>query len=153
VQDGHDPASLSADPHAGADLRALAPRHWHVVNPGSVGLPLDGRPLAQFAILESVPERVERGGWRVAHHEVEYDRRPALEAFAHTGMREAGGVISSLFYWEVVTAEPEIIRFYRWAFANGYDPDKDAIRDLFTAYSDATGRDQYVRERDPLLND
>lgn len=149
VQHGQDVASLSADPHGGADLRALSPRHWHIVNPGSVGLPLDGRTCAQFAVLESVPEAIERGGWQATHHAIEYDRRPTLEAFASTGMLEAGGVISELFYWEVVTAEPEIIRFYRWAFSNGYDPDKEATHGLFTAYKTATGRDQYVRARDP----
>jgi predicted phosphodiesterase len=145
---------LAADPHAGADLYLHPPRpqrHWHVINPGSVGLPLDERPLAQFAILENVPERIVRGGWRVTHHAVTYDRRPALDAYATTGMLEAGGVMSQLFYWEVVTAEPEIIRFYRWAAAKGLDPDRDVIRRIFEQYVSATGRDQYVRERDPLL--
>jgi hypothetical protein len=107
--------------------------------------------LAQFAILENVPERIVRGGWRVTHHAVTYDRRPALDAYATTGMLEAGGVMSQLFYWEVVTAEPEIIRFYRWAAAKGLDPDRDVIRRIFEQYVSATGRDQYVRERDPLL--
>jgi hypothetical protein len=106
--------------------------------------------LAQFAILESVPHSTVRGGWRVAHQAVRYDRRPALEAYAITGMLEAGGVISELFYWEVVTAEPEIVRFYRWAAAQGLDPDRDAIRRIFEQYVTATGRDQYVRARDPL---
>ncbi len=144
---------LAADPHAGIDFylhNVPQRRHWHVVNPGSVGLPLDERPLAQFAILESVPHSTVRGGWRVAHQAVRYDRRPALEAYALTGMLEAGGVISELFYWEVVTAEPEIVRFYRWAAAQGLDPDRDAIRRIFEQYVTATGRDQYVRARDPL---
>jgi hypothetical protein len=151
-QDGYN--GLAADPHAGADLYLHGPpphRHWHVINPGSVGLPLDQRPLAQFAVLESVPEATVRGGWRVTHHAVEYDRRPALAAYATTGMLEAGGVISQLFYWEVVTAEPEIIRFYRWAAGKGLDPDRDPIRGIFEQYVAATGRDQYVRARDPLL--
>jgi hypothetical protein len=145
---------LAADPHAGADLYSHAPRRrqqWHVINPGSVGLPLDGRTLAQFAVLEAVPEAVEPGGWRVTHHAVEYDLRPALEAYATTGMLEAGGIISQLFYWEVVTAEPEIVRFYRWATAHGLDPDRDQIRRTFEQYVAATRRDQYVRARDPLV--
>jgi predicted phosphodiesterase len=146
-------SGLAADPHAGADLFLHGPRphcHWHVVNPGSVGLPLDERPAAQFAVLESVPEAAVRGGWRVTHHSVDYDRRPALAAYTSTGMLEAGGVISQLFYWELVTAEPEIIRFYRWAGRKGLDPDRGAIRRIFEQYVAATGRDQYVGERDPL---
>jgi hypothetical protein len=154
TQDDDGQAGEAADPHAGIDLFLHAPRrrrHWHVINPGSVGLPLDMRPLAQFAMLESVPHAVEPGGWRVTHHAAPYDRRTALEAFMTTGMLEAGGVISQLFYWEVVTAEAEIIHFYRWAAANGLDPDRDPIRRTFEQYVAATGRDQYVRERDPLF--
>ncbi len=146
-------SGLAADPHAGADLYLHGPRlhrHWHVINPGSVGLPLDERPLAQFAVIESVPETTVRGGWQVTHHAVEYDRRRALSAYAATGMLEAGGVISQLFYWEVVTAEPEIIRFYRWAGGRGLDPDRGSIRHIFEQYVAATARDQYVHARDPL---
>jgi predicted phosphodiesterase len=152
--DDDEQAGEAADPHAGIDLFLHAPRrrrHWHVINPGSVGLPLDKRPHAQFAILESVPHTVEPGGWRVTHHAVPYDRRPALEAYTTSGLLDAGGVIAQLFYWEVVTAEPEIIFFYRWAAANGLDPDRDPIRHTFEQYAAATGRNQYVRERDPLL--
>jgi hypothetical protein len=146
-------AELAAAPHAGGELHSHSfptHRHWHVINPGSVGLPLDGRPLAQFAVIESVPEHVTRGGWRVSHQAVAYDRRPALEAYHTRGMLEAGGVMSRLFLWELVTAEQEIVRFYRWAFSNGRDPDKEAIGDVYDHYVRVTGRDAYVAERDPL---
>jgi predicted phosphodiesterase len=152
--DGDAQAALATDPHAGIDLFVHAPRrrqHWHVINPGSVGLPLDTRPFSQFAMLESVPNSIEPGGWRATHFSVPYDRRPALEAFTSMGMLEAGGVISQLFYWELVTAEAEIVYFYRWAAANGLDPDYDPIRYAFERYVAATGRDLYVRERDPLF--
>lgn len=143
-------SALSMNPHGDPHSIEPAPRHWHVVNPGSVGLALDGNPAAQFAILESVPDAVEAGGWRVAHYQAPYDRRPALEAFFSTGMLEAGGVISQLFYWELVTAETEIIRFYRWAFSVGLDPDQADVPATFARYVAETGRDRYVRERDPL---
>lgn len=155
VLDEDETFALDTDPHGGIDLAhhgAHRRRHWHVINPGSVGLPLDKRPAAQFAILESVAPTVVPGGWSVTHYTVEYDRRPALEAYATSGMLEAGGVISQLFYWEVVTAEQEIVIFYRWAAANGLDPDRDSIRRTFEQYVAATGRDQFVRARDPLLN-
>lgn len=146
--------ALDLDPHGGAmaDAHAAAspPRHWHVVNPGSIGLPLNGDPRAQFAVLDSVTEAEEAGGWKVMFQRVEYDRRPALEAFTHTGMLEAGGVISQLFYWELVTAKPEIIRFYSWAYENGVDPDQVSMTDLFRRYCAATGRDAHVAAQDPL---
>lgn len=144
-------STLQFDPHVDNHPPAHHEihQHWHLINPGSVGLPLNGDPTAQFAILENVPEAEEAGGWRATMHRVPYDRRPALAAYTTSGMLEMGGVITRLFYWEVVTAEAEIVFFYRWAWAHGYDPD-GATQLAFDAYIAATGRDQYVRERDPL---
>lgn len=144
-------STLQFDPHVDnhpATHREIH-RHWHLINPGSVGLPLNGDPMAQFALLENVAEQAEAGGWRVTMQRTSYDRRPALEAYTTSGMLEMGGVITRLFYWEVVTAEAEIVFFYRWAWAHGYDPDC-ATQAAFDAYVAATGRDQYVRARDPL---
>ncbi|MCL4834007.1 MAG: metallophosphoesterase family protein [Caldilineaceae bacterium] len=140
-EDGHYPPETG--PQTGG--------YWHLLNPGSVGLPLEKDTRAAFAVLESVPESVERGGWRVTHHRVEYDRRPALEAFSTSGLLEAGGPIATIFYWELVTAEPEIVDYYRWCHRNGYDADGD-LTGAFAAYVQATGRDAYVRQRDPLHN-
>lgn len=123
---------------------------WHVINPGSVGLPLEQDPRAAFAVLESVDESRTPGGWRVHHHRVAYDRRPALEAFHTSGLLEVGGPIATVFYWELITAEPEIVNLYRWCYRNGYDADAD-LGSAFAAYTRATGRDEYVRRRDPLL--
>lgn len=142
---------LRTHPHGDMHRPAAAgERRWHVVNPGSVGLPLNQRATAQFALLESAP--ATPGGWRAEHVEVAYDRRPALEAFAASGMLAAGGVISTLFYWEVVSAEPEIIFFYRWAYALGLDPDRDGFEATFHRYCAESGRDQVIRQADPLYN-
>ena len=124
-------------------------RQWHLINPGSVGLPLNSDPRAQFAVITDVPDAATPGGWQVTHHRVPYDRRPALAAFDESGMLEAGGIISQLFYWELVTAEAEIIYFFRWAYDHGYDAD-GAMAETFAAYVAATGRDQFVRAHDPL---
>lgn len=144
---------LSTHPHGDMHQPGGALRHWHVINPGSVGLPLDQRATAQFAMLEAVDDAAERGGWRVQHHEVAYDRRPVLEAFATSGMLTAGGVISTLFYWELVTAEPEIIYFYRWAYAQGIDPDRAGFQDTFRRYARESGRAEVIRQADPLHAD
>ena len=147
---------VSAHTHVQIDrhLRSVADemgaeQQWHLINPGSVGLPLNGDPAAQFAILENVADTVEAGGWQVKMERIPYDRRPALQAYAESGMLDMGGIITQLFYWEVVTAEPEIVFFYRWAWTNGHDPDCAPQR-AFDAYVAATERDQFVRQRDPL---
>ncbi len=144
--------ALEYDPHlgGGAEGQAVPSRRWRVINPGSVGLPLTGQPCAHFAMMQPTLDRAVCGGWSAVFHQVQYDRRPALEAFTWSGMLAAGGVMSELFYWEVVTAKPEIIRFYRWAYANGFNPDAQPLPDIFQRYKEATGRDRYVRERDPL---
>ena len=147
---GPSSSSTTAATSEDAGERRAPGRHWHLMNPGSIGLPLNGDPAAQFALLESVPESEEPGGWKVLHQRAPYDRRPVLEAFSTEGLLEAGGVIAQLFYWELVTAEPEIIQYFRWCWANGHDPDANEIRQSFAAYGDATGRDRYVKERDPL---
>ncbi len=140
----------TGDPMFYLEEERLSPRTWHVINPGSVGQPLNGDVRAQFAIIESISPQEVPGGWRVSHHQLRYDRRPALEAYYSSGMLEAGGVISELFYWELVTAEREIPMFFLWKRAN-LPPDAYSFRDEFEAYKRATGREAYIRERDPLL--
>lgn len=121
----------------------------HVINPGSIGLPLNRDPKAQFASIESTSESESAGGWKVTFYRLEYDRRPVLEAFLTSGMMAAGGVMSQLFYWQLVTADHEIIRFLRWSREHGHDSDGN-IRSAFDAYVTATARDQFVRQQDPL---
>ena len=128
-------------------------RSWRLINPGSIGLPLNGDVRAQFATLESVPEAVAPGGWRVTHHQTPYDRRPALEAFRSQGLLQEGGPIAQLFYWELVTAEQEIVSYFRWSWSNGFNPDASGLADSFAAYKAATGREELVRQRDPLKAD
>ncbi len=141
---------LFGDPHSSGRLQTPGyERHWHVINPGSVGLPLNGDTGAQFAVIENVPEEVEPGGWRATHFSISYDRRPALEAFETSGMLEAGGVMTLLFYWELVSAQTEITLLYHWARANGFNQEKD-LAAAFAAYVADTGRDQHVRGLDPL---
>ncbi len=142
------PSHPAGDPADFLNGPSPAPRTWRAVNPGSVGLPLNGDVRAQFAILESDP--AVWGGWRVYHHRVAYDRRPALEGYITSGMLEAGGVMSELFYWELVTAEREIPYFFLWKRAH-LPPDGLSFQEELDAYKAATGRDAYVRARDPRL--
>lgn len=148
LADPHKESSRFFDGYASE--RVTPDLHWHVINPGSVGLPLGGDPRAHYAILESVPEAEEPGGWRVEFRQVDYDRRPVLEDFFTCGLLEVGGAIAKLFYWEIVTAEPEIIGFFRWCRQAGYDIDGD-LDSPFAEYSESTGRQALVDSIDPRL--
>ena len=125
-------------------------KKWHIINPGSVGLPLNGDTRAQFAIIENIAPEAIHGGWRVSHYRVDYDRRPALAGFFESGMLEAGGVISELFYWELVTAHREIPYFFQWRRANLPPNNGLSFDEEFQAYKDATERHEFIRQRDPL---
>lgn len=147
---------IHRQPAAEEALIPPAPNHsevnrWHLINPGSVGMPLNGDPRAQFAIIESVADTVQPGGWQVSFHRVNYDRRPVLTAFSESGMAAAGGAMTELFYWQIVTARPEVVFFFRWAYEAGLDPN-NAIDDVFRAYLAATGRGQLVHHQDPLYH-
>lgn len=127
----------------------LPGRKWHIINPGSVGLPLNGDPRAQFAVIENTQPAAIHGGWRVRHYRVPYDRRPALAAFTDSGMMKEGGVISELFYWELVTAQREIPYFFIWKRAHLASA-KQSFPAEFEAYKQATGRDAYIRSKNPI---
>ncbi len=138
------------NPHDEVSPASLPARRWHIINPGSVGMPLNGDVRAQFAILESSADPALWGGWQATFHRVDYDRRPVLESYYSSGMLEQGGVISELFYWEIVTAEREISLFFYWAEQH-LSLEQVGLRSAFEAYKAATGRQHYIRQRDPYL--
>jgi predicted phosphodiesterase len=77
-----------------------------IVTVGSVGLPLDGTPAAQFTILE------RRGKvWDVFHRAIPYDVSATLRRFDETGYLESAGPMASLYRREVETASFTIIPF------------------------------------------
>lgn len=79
-----------------------------IVTTGSVGLPLNGLPTAQYLLLE------RRGAtWHAAHQSVPYDLDGALARFADSGYLEATGVMGRLFLRELATASFQIVPFLR----------------------------------------
>jgi predicted phosphodiesterase len=105
---------------AGVDERWMVRGHNHyagvrlwgdrrIVTSGSVGLPLDGTPKAQFLVME---RRVS--GWTVQHHAVAYDVAKTLRRFTETDYLERGGPIARLFMREVETAAFHIVPFHQF---------------------------------------
>ncbi len=141
------PSPISPNPpFKPEELRAEA---WHIINPGSVGLPLNGSPKADYVILESVANAPESQGWKAEFRQVAYDRRRALHAFHDRGILAAGGPIAELFYWELVTAEKEISTFFYWSRRQGIDVHQDEFEAAFRRYKHMTARDEVIVQRDP----
>jgi predicted phosphodiesterase len=85
-----------------------------IVTAGSVGLPLDAQPTAQYLLLDQTPT-----GWCIQHQSVPYDLDATLRRFRETGYLAATGPMGRLFMREVATASPQIIPFFhrraRWS--------------------------------------
>jgi predicted phosphodiesterase len=79
-----------------------------IITAGSVGLPLDSNPTAQYLILEQ-----HRHGWHIQHQSVPYDLQAAIRRFYETDYLETAGPMAHLFLREVQTASHQFIPFLR----------------------------------------
>lgn len=107
------------DMFAGVGERTIIRAHNHtcqvrlwagrqIVTAGSVGLPLDGNPAAQYLLLEQ-----KDSGWQFEHQSVPYDVDAALRRFDETGYMAAVGPMAHLFRREVATAAHHMVPFLR----------------------------------------
>jgi len=71
-----------------------------VLNPGSVGLPNNSDPRAQYAVLT-----LPRGDWQVEFRAVSYDRDRAQLDIARSGMLAAGGGIARAIQLDLARAD------------------------------------------------
>lgn len=101
---------------------------WRVLNPGSVGVPLDGRFDASYLLLEGDAE-----GWRPTFRRVPFDRAPLFAEFARQRFVEECGVIAQLVLEEFRTARLQLIPFLRWRAA--CCPDAPLTIDLLEPFS------------------
>jgi putative phosphoesterase len=83
-------------------------REQFIITAGSVGLPLDGNPTAQYLLLEQ-----HATGWHIHHQSVPYDIQATLRRFSETGYLETAGPMARLFLREVLTATPHFVPFLR----------------------------------------
>jgi hypothetical protein len=79
-----------------------------IVTSGSVGMPLDENPTAQYVILE----RCNRT-WRILHQSAPYDVDAAVERFYDSGYLRAAGPMARLLLREIATASPHLVPFLR----------------------------------------
>lgn len=85
---------------------------WHIVNPSSVGLPLDGTWDAIYLLLDG-----DADGWHATFRRVPYDIAPVYAEFARQGFVEECGVIGELILEEFRTSDLQIVPFHHWRAA------------------------------------
>jgi predicted phosphodiesterase len=93
---------------------------WQVINPGTVGTPLDGTFAAQYALLDG-----DGDGWRVSFRRISYDLAPVFTAFERWGFVAATGVTGQLVIEEFRTARLHVLPFLRWCQAVAPDAPHD----------------------------
>ncbi len=85
---------------------------WQVVNPGSVGAPLDGLCDAFYAVLEG-----DESGWQVEQRRVPVDLAPLFAEFERLEVEQRCGVEGFLLVEQFRLARPLFGSFRRWLAA------------------------------------
>jgi putative phosphoesterase len=95
----------------GIDENVLICGHTHIpwvrehegkraLNPGSVGLPINGDPRAQYAVLSW-----QGGHWQAEHRALPYDVDKARAAFQENGLLEKGGGFARACFLTIGTGQ------------------------------------------------
>jgi hypothetical protein len=115
-----------------------------VINPGSVGMPYNGDPRAQYAVLDFDGEQ-----WQPLFRQVEYNLSAVREAFDRLGLFHEFGPLGRLFWQTLETGDPLVSDFLVWVrdqspdlradldeavarYLSIHGPGKWAFRPLFT---------------------
>ncbi|HEU0294341.1 MAG TPA: metallophosphoesterase family protein [Anaerolineales bacterium] len=81
---------------------------WHIFNPGSVGVPLDGVFSASYMILEG-----NAAGWKPTFRRVPFDYEAIFQEFEASGYNDQAGPIGRLTVEIYKRARP-VLGFLRW---------------------------------------
>jgi putative phosphoesterase len=107
---GENPPSLFCCGHTHVALI----RHYNgtmIVNSGAVGLPFNGDPRAQYALLDW-----RDGAWHAAPRAIAYDRTNVEQAFIDNDFYGGAGPLARIIWHEVETARPHLGSWvYAWA--------------------------------------
>jgi predicted phosphodiesterase len=83
---------------------------WHVLNPGSVGMPPIGRMESTYLILDG-----DWSGWRGTLRRIPFDSAPVLRDFERLGFAEACGATGTLVMDEFRTGRLHVLPFLVWS--------------------------------------
>ncbi|HYP20117.1 MAG TPA: metallophosphoesterase [Chloroflexia bacterium] len=101
-----EPVLVAAHTHLHMD-RVLGDRH--VMNPGSVGVPLDGIFGASYLVMAGT-----LGGWQATFRRVPFEYEPLFREFERLRFVEECGVVGELVVAEFRTARPQVHPFMVW---------------------------------------
>ncbi len=82
---------------------------WRIMNPGSVGVPLDGVLGASYMLLDGNEE-----GWRPTFRRVPFDHEPLWREFERLRFVEECGIVGQCLVKEFETARLQWGPFLRW---------------------------------------
>lgn len=97
---------ISGHTHLPMDRRGAG---WHLLNPGAVGLPLDGTFPASYMLLEA-----RNGDWCATFRQAPYDLEPLFREFDRQGFVEECGVVAHLAIEEFRTGRLRVLPFLNW---------------------------------------
>ncbi len=124
LRDLDGPTIVAAHSHLALD-RQVGP--YHLINPGSVGVPLDGTHLASYALLEGTP-----AGWTATFRRIAFDLDAVLREFERTNFVAQYGIPARLVVKEFETARLELHPFQAWRRAECPDePVSAALLECF----------------------
>jgi predicted phosphodiesterase len=106
----------------------------HLINTGSVGLPFNGDPRAQYVIVTG-----SDGQYDVEFRKVEYSREKLLSIYQESGFLEAGDVTARLLELEVVHARPFLVPFLKWCQNEDLQPLLETVPLFVERYDAVTG--------------
>jgi hypothetical protein len=100
---------------------------WHIINPGSVGVPLDGELTASYALLEG-----DESGWQPAFYRLPYDHDAVLREFERQHFVDRFGIMAQLVVREFELARLQVLPFNLWR--QQYAPDSALSAELLAAF-------------------
>jgi len=97
---------IAAHTHLAMDRAA---GHRRILNPGTVGVPIDGEPGASYMLLET-----RGGGWHPTFRRVAYDLSALFAEFERQRFVETCGIVGQLVVEEFHTARLRVDPFNLW---------------------------------------
>lgn len=101
-----EPVVISAHTHASLARRVGTQQ---VFNPGSVGMPYNGDPRAQYLLLDG-----DGSQWQPTFRQVEYDRAHVRQAFLGDKIAAVYGPLGPLYLRTLMTGQPWASDFLVW---------------------------------------